>query len=693
MFPDSPQNNEAIIKKPNNAQGNTESGDLIKKFIGETRSQLATLSGEIALRNRVIQQNDAYIYGDLLTRTLDIPVGHDMTPVNWLRRVVEIHRAQMMGRSFTLSCTFDSVDVDSVDDPQQKQMLQIEQTKRKDNAERRVKIWDAIMRDNQGKPLFAQLAENASAVGGSVVKAYYDEDKGKYVLSIVEALEHCYALWSRDNFREHDAFAYVYQVSKEEAARQFGVGPDVATSPLGQPLAILSTANTIEYISTQPMVTIMEVTGRIQGWRSTDGTVEGLVRCNVGDENEINVVIVGNQIYRLIDDPKKLPKYYVFPNKLVRRRPWGIPDITQAAVNINQTYIEALSDWRTLASKVNFPKFKYLGFAFGAQLPAPKQRKVEGIPLTQGQDIQPLEMPNSAQLGERDFPTQLSELQQQFVRETGISRVLFDSPDINLSSNQALMTAMKSIGDLTTAKQQLWGPIINRMATDAINVLAQYDESIKEIAEEDSNWYFRITWPSNANKQDPVYVTTVLNRFNTGTMSVQSLLEHFGETKEEIDRINEEMSNPITAAIHGRMLSLLAEYKIAGPPTAAPPKVNVNLRGDLNPAEVGDIASARQLVNAQSPFPDVLGPQGNAGLTANDNTINAGLISGQSNTSKATYKNAQGQPVPVMNQNGQGAAQQIAPGGVQGPMSQPGSGAPAASPQGTLNKQQQRKGQ
>lgn len=667
----------------------------MRKFVGETRSILATLSGEIALRNKIIQQNDAYVYGDLLTRTLDIPVGHDMTPVNWLRRTVEIHRTQMMGRGFSIVCSFNSLDTD-VDDPQTKQMLQAQQKKRKAFAEHRTQLWDAIVRDNNGHALFAQAAENASAVGGTVIEAFYDEDAGKYRLNIVEALEHCYAVWSKDNFRQYDCFAYVYQISKEQAAKQFGVGPNVATSPLGMPLAVLSTANTIEYISTQPMVTVMKVTGKIQGWGSSgNGDINSIHTVDVGTENDMQVTIVGNEVVELIDDPKKVPHYYVLPNKLVRRRPWGIPDISQASVNINQTYIEALSDWRTVASKVNFPKFKYFGFSMGTSLPAPKQRKVEGIPLATGQDIQPLEMPNSAQLGEADFLRQLEELQSQFVREVGISRVLFDTPDMNANSNQAMMTAMKSIGDLVAAKQQLWGPIIAQMATDAINTLAQYDSDVKELANTDDGWYFRCTWPSNNNKSDPVYVTTLINRFNTGTMSVQSLLEHLGETKEEIDRISEEMENPITAAIHGHMLQLLAEFKIAGPPTATPPKVNINLRGDLNPNEVGDIAAERQIVTPQSPFPDILGPQGKMGLTANDNTINQNVLQNPSQKDRAVYRNAQGQQVNVGGPQGNGtnAPQMLnTPGNTQSPMSQPGSGAPGATPQGNLNQQNQRKG-
>src|ERR1017187_17984 len=209
-----------------------------------------------------------------------------------------------------------------------------------------------------------------------------------------------------------------------------------------------------------------------------------------------------------------MPDFYIFPNKLVRRRPWGIPDITQAAVNINQTYIEALSDWRTLASKSNFPKFKYLNVSLGSNLPQPKARKVEGIPLAEGQDIQPLEMPNSAMLGEKDFMTQMEELQNQFVREVGIGRLLFDAPDTPSNSKQAQMGASQSIGDIVTTKRQLWEPILNKVFMDAFRKLAYFDDGLKQLYEEDSGWFLRIRWPGFASKDDPVFQTMMLNRFN-----------------------------------------------------------------------------------------------------------------------------------------------------------------------------------
>lgn len=694
-------------------QENTEYSQLMAEFVGEVRSQLSTLTGEIALRNKVIQENDAYIYDDLLTRMIDIPVGHDNTPVNWLRRTVEIHRAQFMGKGFTVTSSYQISDDSSPPDliPQgqqdpnaqqqsqmEQQMIDLQNQKNKGFAESRRQLVDAIFRDNNALELFAEAAENASAVGDSVMKGWYDEVKGKYCLSLVEATEHIYALWSKDDFRTYDMIAYVYQVSKQEAKRLYGVGEDVATSPLGMPLAVLSSANTVEYISTQPMVTIMEITGKAQGW-GTDGNQQ-LKRKFIGDENTINAVIVGNSVYRIIDDPKKIPHYYILPNKRQRRRPWGQPDISKAAIQINLTYVETLSDWRTLASKVNFPKFKAINFPTGTQMPKFKSRTAEMLPLPEGKDIQPLNMPNSAGLGEQDFIRQMQELESQFVRETGISRNLFDMPDAQDSdSNQAVISAMKSISDLTGTKRQLWEPIIIQICKDALKTLAEYDTSIKELEADDQDWYFRIEWPSPLNSEDPVYQTMLMNRFNSNTISLQTFLERQGETKEELDRLKDELNDPVVSAIHGRMLGALAEFKFF-PPGTTPPKVNVNLRGDLTPEQEGNITAMHGMNDG--PFPPTIGPQGNSGLTATDNSVNQGLVSGQqANSSQAVQQGPDGQPVSYQQANAAaGNGQQPEP--VNGtpanntpgsqPTSQPGSGAPATSAQGKTNQKNQRKG-
>jgi hypothetical protein len=668
---------------------------LCKEFVEETRSQLSTLSGEIAQRNKVIQENDAYVYGDFLKRSLKVAPGHDFTPVNWLRRVVEIHGTQTMGDGFTVTSSYHGVDVDSAFDPNAKGQLDLVKNKKKTYAAARNKIIEAIKRDNDLDATFVEMAQAASAVGDVILKGWYDEDKAKYCLDVVEATEHFYAVWSKDDFRRYDFTGYVYQISKQQAADDYQVPDTVATSPLGMPLAVLSNANTVQYLSTQPMVTVMEVNGKIQGWKSNNGI---LAKCKVGDETELNAVIVGNEVQRIIDDPKYLPKYYIFPNKRIRRRPWGLPDITDSAININQTYIETLSDWRTVASRVNFQKYKAYGFGLDVQLPNPTPRKVEMIALGEGQDIQPIQNSVSSSSSELDFARQLSELKEAFVRETGISPQLFDMPDVPVNSGPSALISMKSLSDQVEARRKLWAPIIVRVMNDALECLSHWDDNIKEVVSDD-DWYTRVTWPPALRMDDPNYVTMVLNQSVMGYQSLQTMFERLGfNAKEEIDRINDEMDDPITAAMHGRMMGMLAEFKIAGPPTSAPPKINVNLRGDLTPPQEGNLAEQHGF-NSGPMYGPSMGPQGELGIRAEDNAVNGvgtqnPLVTGQGYST--------GQPVVQGGQNLQQGGQSPAPQPMTPPTgnapgtqvaSAPGSGmATPNSPQGNINQQAQRRG-
>jgi hypothetical protein len=668
-----------------------------QKFVNAVYSQFQTLQNEITERNEKIKRNDQYIYGDLIHSRLDIPVGHDFTPVNWLRRTVEIHRSQFMGKGFAIDSSYKAIDITTAgDDKQELDRIKLENEKKKSYAETRRELIEAIIRDNGGYAFWSNAAENASAVGDTVIKAWYDKEQGKYILQQVESIDNFYALWSKDDYREVDAVAYVYQISKSKAKELYDVDDDVVTSPLGDPLTPITSNNYQEYISSQTMVTIMEVTGKIEGWK-TNGNGK-LVTCKKGQETDINVVIVGNCVEQVLDDKKTIPKYYILPNKRVRRRPWGSPDITESAIQINLTYIEALSDWRTVASKVNFPKFKAYGFPIGVQMPKPKQRTVEMLPLAEGQDIIPLTMGQSAGLAESDFTRQLNEMENQFVREVGISRQLFDMPDSSGNSNPAILTSMKSISDITNAKRELWEPIIRQIFEDALNVLALHDSNIKEVTS-DEDWFIKVSFPSAMNADDPSYHSMKLNQFNTGLLSVQSFMEDIGYDKQEIDRIRGEMEDPLTAAIHGHSLQQLAMSKIApqGPPE---PKVSINLRGDMTPEQEANLAYQKGF--NEGPFGSTQGPQGNAGMTAQANEDNAGFIEGaQPRGGTAITRDAQGNEVPPLGPTNKGPQQTQSPELINGSadnrpgvgiMSQPGTGAPMTTPQGKMAQMQQRQG-
>jgi hypothetical protein len=432
------------------------------------------------------------------------------------------------------------------------------------------------------------------------------------------------------------------------------------------------------------MVTILEVTGVIEGWCSKKGVITA---CEVGKETPMNVKIIGDTVTKVIDDEKKLPKYYILPNKRQRKRPWGMSDISDAAININLTYIETLSDWRTVSAKVNFPKYRAYGFGLDTHLPKPEPRKIQAIPLSEGQDLLPLDQGNPDKM---DFRAQMEELKEQFVRETGVSRVLFDDPSVTLNSNQALITSMKPTSDIAEAKKQLWGPVIEQMFTDALETIAQFNNDLKDITTGD--FELKVMWPSVMQKEDPVFQQMLLNRFNSNTISLQSFLEQQGETKEEVDRIRDELEDPVTASILGKMLGALAQQKIAPPDQAPQPQVKVNLRGDLTPQQEANLAT-QQGFN-EGPFPPSMGPQGGQGLIAQENADNVGFLNGdpfQGGT--PITRGPDGKPVgmqqqdqrpqqatPAQNQEGQGVA------------SQPGSGATPVSAEGAIAQDNQQAG-
>lgn len=543
-----------------------------KNLLAELYEKLLNVEDEIAERNDDIQERDDFIYSDRLERSIDIPIGHDFTPVNWLKRTVEIHKTMFMGRPFQVISTYDTKDL-SNQDPEDRQQLEAQNKQEKTLAEERRRLIDNINADNGGSALFLDGAESASAVGNWVVKTYFDKDTKKFVISPIEAVENCYVVWNSDNFREFDIFAYAYQVRKDRAARDYGIEEDeLVTSASGAPfIPIDANQKPSDY------VTILEATGIVEGFAAKNGKI---IEVAHGNETPLNVLYVGNKLIRVIWKEEDLPRFYIFPNKRIRRRAWGISDITDAAININATYIETLSDWRTVSMKVNFPKFKGFNFGPDATTPKFKPRKIELLPLGEGQDIATLNMGDANGL---DFGRQLDELKEQFVRETGISRVLFDDPSVTLNSNQALMTSMKPTSDIAENKKQLWGPILSQMYTDAINTIAKHMPEYKDLA--DGDWKLKVQWPSVMQKEDPVYQQMLLNRWNARTLSLQSFLEMQGETKEEIDRIRDEFQDPITAAALGGQFGGLAQYVLGLPTSQSEFQAPVATTGQNQPGQ------------------------------------------------------------------------------------------------------------
>ena len=179
-----------------------------------------------------------------------------------------------------------------------------------------------------------------------------------------------------------------------------------------------------------------------------------------------------------------------------------------------------------------------------------------------------------------------------------------------------------------------------------------------------------------------------LNRLTMGTTSLGTYLEAMGtdDVSEEIDRLRDEMANPLTAAVLSKSLSMLAQQVIQ-PPSAPQPDVKVSLRGDLTPYQEANIAS-QQGFNG-GPFPPTAGPQGSGGLAAQENADNAGFLNGNPfSGGTGIQKGPDGQPIQDQQTPTLTADQNTGQ-----TASMPGSGqAQPVSPEGAMNQMAQRNG-
>lgn len=681
------------------------------------KDAIAPLNAEIAARNQYIQRRDDFIFGDSLMNSIEWLNGHDKTEYNWLYRVVDIHTSQLMGRDLSFYSTYDKRDLSmskDIQDPQQADNDMLQNKRLKANADARRDLIQAIITDNGGSELFQVGAQSGSAFGFTVYKSWMsddmdDADDKPWNIDVLENIQNYIAIWSSDNFRAKDADVYMDQISVVTANRLYGAyldeGESFETSPIGTVGENPNPAPTLREEGTRDMVNRIEYTGYLAGVRGEGGDI---YECDPGEETRVNLLVVGGKTVRIITEEDKLPRYWIIPNQRVMRRPWGAADVNDSAIEINRTYLERMSDWVTLGNKVLFPKWKALGFDIST-VPRPKSRTAQMIPMDVDQDIRLIDTPT--QFG-YEFPKLIDQLTTDFVRTTRISRVLFDDPQAAASnSNQALTTSMKGTIDAVEKKQKIWQNVLVQMFDDALRTLARHHEDIASVVDPDENWSLYVKWPSVLRKEDPIYQQMLLNRFNAGTVSVDSFMEEQGvsDPGEEVDRIRDNMSDETTAAILGRQLPALAQKLIAPPADPNAPKQpeikhTVNWRADMTPQQEANLATTIPGFQ-DGPFGMSMGPQGNQGLAAGENTDNKGFLDGNPfKGGEAINRGPDGKPLPTpavpsgapgVNSDGTSAPSQIQTSDMNsgtGVVSAPGSGATPVSPQGAIDKQNQNDG-
>lgn len=544
---------------------------------------LSELVRDVTDRNTYINERDRVIYENGLFDGVDFPDGSDKTLFNFLQRAVQIHKSQLMGRGVQLYSTYNKEDLSIYLSEEDKTMAEVRNKQLKEHSDARKQAMDAIVMDNGGVGLFERGAEIASAFGGCIYKMWADRKEKKIRIALLETPQNYFPVWSDSDFRDRDGDGYVYQISIDRANKLYGkklkpgkyfsvsnegnpfgnLGPDNKTSdPLSQ---MVQASDGERTESSRKMVAVVEYTGIRSGW-SNDG--KKFVRCRPGDEKPFNVLIVGGEVVQTIFQEKYLPQYYLIPNIIIPRRAWGGSDINDPSIDINRTIIEVMSTWITLYHKEVAPLYVGKGFSSQNSIPRRKKKQATFVPASLEQSIEQLQTNQAYGPISKNL---IDELKDALVRTLGIGRVLFDDPTVNANSNQALMTTLKGVIDIVETKQKIWEPVLVEMFTNALNLAATMIPELKD-AITDPGWKVYLRWPSVLRREDATYQQMWLNRFNAGTVSVDSYLEAMGveNTSEEVDRIRDDMSDPVRAAIQGKQLGQLAAMAIMPQPQMDP---------------------------------------------------------------------------------------------------------------------------
>lgn len=724
-----------------NGQTVLDDGDF-NLIAQKIRAMLIPFSTEISLRNIYIQDRDDIIYGDGLTARVNWTNNADRTLYNWCERLVDIQVSQLMGRSFQVYSTYEKRDLlidQGLNDNDQLQQDKLMNSKAKNDADARAKIIRGLVDDNGADELWQTGSASCSAFGYAVYKSWMsdpedvkngDEDIPWHI-EMLENPANFWAIWSSDNFRRRDADVYMYQISLEAAQSAYGQyleeGQAFAQTALGFPLGDPNPVAQTQEEGTRPMVTVLEFTGKLPCYKPVKNAAGDydLQQCEPGEEEKVNLLVVGDALVRIEADPDRIPRYYIIPNRRIQRRPWGLSDVTPTCIDTNVTFMERMSDWVTITNRALFQKYAGKGFE-PSGIPHPSSRTIEIIPMDEDQSIEEIEM--NTEYSDA-YLKLLEKLETNFVRSAGISQVLFDNPQLDANSNQAMMTTMKGMIDTVERKQKIWTKTVIDMLEDALRTLAHGNHypKIKAFVPLDEDWSLKVQWPSVMRKDDPQMMQMNINDWNTGTMSVETFMERRGDEdpSQEIDRLRDELQDPLTAAIRGQRLPLLAEQTIspAPDPSTVPPEQKHTFAWNLSATPEQAANLAETIPGMQNgPFGESMGPQGTLGAHAEDALANDGALensksqesygtpetfdaNGQplntepggapDSTKTATKPGKKGtkngkKPAPGVNSNGQTtplpSMQGTADNNPMSPgiMSQPGSGASATTPQGAI---------
>ena len=529
------------------------------------RTALESVDQEVVDRNEYINERDNLIYdeGYILSK-LDIKPGFDATNHNYLPRATEIHSNQVMGRFFSPIVRYDKDDVSLFQEgSQEAEAIKLSNDEKASKAANAKRFIMDILERNVWKEVFGTMTDTASMGGTGLIKKYYDTEEKLPKFSQIESVQHFRTLWADDNFRKIDGDAYIDMISVDSANRVYG-----QFLKAGDHFSEQDTDSLRDDLADQtdlPMITRIEFVGLIPG---------------VNENEAFYALIIGDALIKYEVRKEYFPKFYLFPNKIKLRRPWGLSDISDQAISIQMSYIERMSDYVTLINKILFPIIKAKGFE-DTNLPRKEPREVQMFPMSLDQDMEAL------QISPLTYPYDrvINENKESLFRVLGLGRVLIDDPTVSFESSQALVTGMKSTIDIAEKKQARWQRTIVELLEDCLDDYKHFNKDVRDAVGDE--YSIDIEWPSVLRKEDAGFNSMLFNDVSRGLMSLETYMEKkdVRDPQEEIERIKSNMEDPIIGAVISANLRMYNSMELGQhPELAQPPQqpTNAPLTTDQN---------------------------------------------------------------------------------------------------------------
>jgi hypothetical protein len=487
-----------------------------QSLIDEIKRKVTSLGTETSIR-----QSDFLLYKDYYMGRQEINrgFGRSFVVTNVCSRIVNTYTHLLAGSPFDIEVKKKK----KVTGPKKEGEEEDPQFKSRDQETEMVEEllyqWKS---ENKLHKKFVDLSSSQSLLGeADFYLQGWDSGKGMPVMRKLNPY-FSYRSFVDDEYDGIDWSCYMYDLAYEQAVAAFG--EEVGTSDGSQ----VTPPNETPEGQKHPRrgVTVIHY-------------AQSIVYDEDGDTKRpgMEVVIVNEKLQSKRDfrSNSEFP-FFIVPNRTIVNEPSGIPDLRDI-IGLQDEYNVVRSSTSDIIRYNSAPYKKVWGRIDMKKITNEPNLAIHlGRNKRDGGDIETVQ--NLTNL----FPVQryISEIEDSISRISGLPKDIFQQYQSAVTFNAQFQPTLNSI----EAKRRSWEVAFSKLFLAVLHYYKRYGGMDWLNPEE---YDFRIVWPNMLRKDDVNFVTTVINKFKNGLISMKRAMEDLGiqSPTDEMTRIAFERNNPL----------------------------------------------------------------------------------------------------------------------------------------------------